>query len=248
MVTGTSIQSSKEALRLTRIFPNVLFSTAVRYCALIVSCDDVGIHPHDATSWDETSEEEIEFLCKNPECVPLGECGLDFSRNSPSEVQLEVFEKQVQMVVRLRKSVFLHERGAHAEMVLVLTNKDLFSFLTLHWNYRILCRLRMEGQESRWSAEATREYYSPGSLSSRNGCFVLVPKYPIAQTTRRCEAVNFSSVPDYPKSALHLSAERTLLTSSNSGDEIEIAELMNMPPEEVATATTYNAVKLFDLT
>lgn len=28
MVTGTNIQSSKEALRLTRIFPDILFSTA----------------------------------------------------------------------------------------------------------------------------------------------------------------------------------------------------------------------------
>jgi len=79
MVTGTNIGSSKEALRLTRIFPDILFSTA-------------GIHPHDATSWDENSAAEIEELCANPECVALGECGLDFNRNfSPPEVQLEAF-------------------------------------------------------------------------------------------------------------------------------------------------------------
>jgi TatD DNase family protein len=32
----------------------------------------------------------------NPECVAIGECGLDFNRNfSPQDVQMEVFEKQV---------------------------------------------------------------------------------------------------------------------------------------------------------
>ena len=40
MVTGTSLHSTKEALRLTRLYPNTLYSTA-------------GVHPHDAKSWEE---------------------------------------------------------------------------------------------------------------------------------------------------------------------------------------------------
>ena len=47
MVTGTSIHSTKEALRLTRLYPGTLYSTA-------------GIHPHDAKSWDEDTCNEIE--------------------------------------------------------------------------------------------------------------------------------------------------------------------------------------------
>lgn len=93
-----------------------------------------GIHPHDATSWDESSAEEIEELCANPECVALGECGLDFNRNfSPPEIQLEVFEKQVQIACKLRKSLFLHERDAHDEMMTVLTKyKDKLPLCVLH--------------------------------------------------------------------------------------------------------------------
>lgn len=68
MVTGASIRSSKEALRLTRLYPGTVYSTA-------------GIHPHDAKSWDETdTAEELESIAKNPECVAIGECGLDYSR------------------------------------------------------------------------------------------------------------------------------------------------------------------------
>ena len=83
MATGTSVQGSKDALRLSRLYPGVLYSTA-------------GIHPHDAKSWDEFTEETLRDILRNPECVAVGECGLDFNRNfSPQDVQLEVFEKQV---------------------------------------------------------------------------------------------------------------------------------------------------------
>ena len=86
MVTGTSVQSSKDALRLSRLYPGALYATA-------------GIHPHDAKSWNEDDEDTLAVLkdlIKNPEVVAIGECGLDFNRNfSPPNVQLDVFEKQV---------------------------------------------------------------------------------------------------------------------------------------------------------
>ena len=46
MVTGTSLHSTKEALRLTRLYPGTLYSTA-------------GIHPHDAKSWDNETYNEV---------------------------------------------------------------------------------------------------------------------------------------------------------------------------------------------
>lgn len=41
-----------------------------------------GIHPHDAKSWDDqTSYATLKQLASEPECVAIGECGLDFNRN-----------------------------------------------------------------------------------------------------------------------------------------------------------------------
>jgi len=108
MVTGTSVQGSRDALRLTRLYPSVLYCT-------------VGVHPHDAKSWTEATEAELRALAANPECVAIGECGLDFNRNfSPPETQLEVFEKQVALACELQKPLFVHEREAHSELVSIL--------------------------------------------------------------------------------------------------------------------------------
>lgn len=55
-----------------------------------------GIHPHDAKSWMEGYLEELREMARSPECVAVGECGLDYNRDfSPVDIQKEVFEKQV---------------------------------------------------------------------------------------------------------------------------------------------------------
>ncbi len=108
MVTGTTLQASKDALRLARLNPGVLYSTA-------------GIHPHDAKSWDDSSYDSLRELASNPECVAVGECGLDFNRNfSPPQTQLEVLERQIQLACQVGKPLFLHEREAHAEVAALL--------------------------------------------------------------------------------------------------------------------------------
>lgn len=66
--------------------------------SVAVSCVllSLGIHPHDAKSWSEGHLEELREVAMSPECVAVGECGLDYNRDfSPVDIQKEVFEKQV---------------------------------------------------------------------------------------------------------------------------------------------------------
>ncbi|XP_017768186.1 PREDICTED: 3'-5' ssDNA/RNA exonuclease TatD [Nicrophorus vespilloides] len=108
MVTGTSVKCSKEALRLTRIYPGTLYSTA-------------GIHPHDAKSYTDETWDELVEVAKNPECVAIGECGLDYNRNfSEPDEQRRVFEKQIELACELKKPLFVHEREAHDDLLEIL--------------------------------------------------------------------------------------------------------------------------------
>ncbi|KAI0228181.1 3'-5' ssDNA/RNA exonuclease TatD [Lamellibrachia satsuma] len=108
IVTGLNVRGSEEALQLCREYPSYLWCT-------------VGVHPHDAKSWRSSTFDRLEYLSRQPGCVAIGECGLDFNRNySPRDVQLEVFEKQVQLACKVRKPLLLHDRESHECFVKIL--------------------------------------------------------------------------------------------------------------------------------
>jgi TatD DNase family protein len=73
------------------------------------------VHPHDAKSWNETTEKELRDLLAQPEVLAVGECGLDFDRNFSTPAQQEAaFEAQLRIARDVKKPLFLHERAAHA--------------------------------------------------------------------------------------------------------------------------------------
>ncbi|XP_077484245.1 3'-5' ssDNA/RNA exonuclease TatD-like [Amblyomma americanum] len=122
VVLGTSAHTSKEALRLTRMHPGTVYCTA-------------GIHPHDAKSWDDDTLEALRSVASSPECVGIGECGLDFSKNfSTPECQVEVLEKQIALACELQKPLVLRERAAFDAMAEVLSRHAgrLPSHVVLH--------------------------------------------------------------------------------------------------------------------
>lgn len=54
------------------------------------------MHPHEAKSWEDSYYDEMKTIAENPECVAIGICGLDYSKDfSPPDVQRKVFELQV---------------------------------------------------------------------------------------------------------------------------------------------------------
>lgn len=109
IVTGTSLDNSQQAATLATNTPG-LWSTA-------------GIHPHDASDCTPDTLLAIEALCAHDSVVALGECGLDFNRNySPQDVQLRVFEQQLEIAARTGLPAFLHQRDAHDEFLAILRN------------------------------------------------------------------------------------------------------------------------------
>ena len=108
VLTGTSEQSSEQALALAETNRSLLSCTA-------------GVHPHDAKSWNESSRKHIQKLAAHSAVAAIGECGLDFNRDfSPRPQQEACFESQLELAVELDKPVFLHERDAHDRFVEIL--------------------------------------------------------------------------------------------------------------------------------
>jgi TatD DNase family protein len=81
----------------------------------------VGVHPHDARLYDEAVEERIQRLLEVPKIVAWGEIGLDFHYdNSPRDVQMEVFRRQLRAARAAQLPVIVHTREAEKETIEIL--------------------------------------------------------------------------------------------------------------------------------
>ena len=85
----------------------------------------VGVHPHEAKTFDAEAEGRLINLAKTSEkVIAWGEIGLDFYYDhSPREVQKEVFKKQIKIARELDLPIIIHSREANDETVEILTEE-----------------------------------------------------------------------------------------------------------------------------
>ncbi|KAI9889648.1 MAG: hypothetical protein M1814_005049 [Vezdaea aestivalis] len=111
MITGSSLSESQSAIALAKSQPGLCYAT-------------VGVHPCSSKQFGshkagpDAMLEELEALAKQGKeegvVVAFGEIGLDYDRLmlAPKETQLEIFEKQLKVAVRMGLPLFLHSRAA----------------------------------------------------------------------------------------------------------------------------------------
>jgi len=108
IVTGSTEDSTRQAIELSHMAPGVLFATS-------------GVHPHHASDLTPEALAPLEALAYAPEVVAVGECGLDYFRDlSPRALQRRAFEWQLEIAARVGKPVFLHQRDAHEDFLPIL--------------------------------------------------------------------------------------------------------------------------------
>ena len=97
--SGSDIPSSEASVELAGLYPFV-------YAA-------VGVHPHEAKTWNGEAEERLKELLNAPKVVALGEIGLDYHYDlSPRDVQKAVFRRQLEIACEKNIPVVIHEREA----------------------------------------------------------------------------------------------------------------------------------------
>lgn len=113
MAVGVDVPSSVAAIELAKNQDDV-FTT-------------VGLHPHDAAGdKGEIADEDLAAIVKLAEddsVLAIGECGLDYHyNNSPKDIQIDIFKKQIELALKLDKPMVWHVRDAFVDFYQIVDN------------------------------------------------------------------------------------------------------------------------------
>jgi TatD DNase family protein len=105
---GTDLASSRRAVTMAQTFGDHVYAA-------------VGVHPHDASSFDQQTLAALRELAAHDEVVAIGEIGLDYYRDrSPRDQQRAAFEAQLTVAADLSLPVIVHQREAAADVMAIL--------------------------------------------------------------------------------------------------------------------------------
>jgi len=99
VAVGCNLDDDRLVLGITRRHPSLRAS--------------LGVHPHDARTWDALTGEALEDLLADPAVRFVGETGLDWHYDlSPRETQETVFRAQIRLARKVGKPLMIHTREA----------------------------------------------------------------------------------------------------------------------------------------
>ncbi len=95
--------------------------SSARIAAIAAAHDNVygvvGVHPHEASAFDEATPAALAALLRAPRIVGVGEIGLDYYYDhSPRDVQRDVFARQLALAHAAGVPAVLHVRDAHGDV------------------------------------------------------------------------------------------------------------------------------------
>ncbi len=110
LVPAVRLDDADDLLALCESEPDV-------WCAL-------GVHPHDASSWEDGHEARLRALLAHPRAVAVGECGLDyFYDHAPRDVQERALRAQIALALELGLPLVIHNRESNDAMVRIVTER-----------------------------------------------------------------------------------------------------------------------------
>lgn len=81
----------------------------------------IGVHPHEADTFDDDAYAEIAALARSPRVVAIGESGLDYHYDrSPRDVQRGAMARHLQLAGQLARPIVLHIRDAHQDALAIV--------------------------------------------------------------------------------------------------------------------------------
>ena len=174
---------------------------------------------------------KLEKLFKSEKVIALGEIGLDYYYNhSDKKTQNKVFIEQLELAKSLDKPVVIHCRDAEEDIIKCLKEVKN-NFGVVH------C---FSGTEKFAKELFKLNFYISftGMITFKNNLPELIKNFPLERMMLETDSPYLTPVPNRGKrnepSMVKIIAEK-------------IAEIKNIPIEEVAKTTTKNAEKLFGI-
>ncbi len=192
-----------------------------------------GIHPHDASTYDDTVEARLERLLARAEITAVGETGLDYYYdNSPRPAQRAALARQLALARRHRLPVVLHCRDAEAEL------REILDAETVAPIRGVVHCFTGGYEDARW-------YLDRGLLISLTGILTFKGAAALRETVRRLPLDRLMVETDSPYLAPTPMRGRRNEPAYVVHVAQALAALFGTTVEEVAARTTANAQALF---
>lgn len=195
----------------------------------------VGIHPHEASTFDENTLPALAALLHQPRIVGVGEIGLDYYYDhSPRDVQRDVFAAQLDFAFEQKKPAVFHVRDAHGDVT------DIFRAHMGRLPAGVLhCYTG--------SVESAREYLAMGFYISLSGTVTFQNARNIHEVARYVPLDRLLVETDSPYLApVPMRGQRNEPAYVRYVAQ-RVAELRGIPLEELAAQTTANVEKLYGI-
>ncbi|MEK9176528.1 MAG: TatD family hydrolase [Patescibacteria group bacterium] len=230
--TGTSIESSKRAVELAEKYENL-------YAI-------VGIHPHHADKMTPGWDDEIKEIAKSSKkVVAIGEIGMDYYSYASNgivepKLQKEMFIRQLEIAAELSLPIQIHNRQAGSDILEILNHKSSIinhggMFHCMSGDIEFLKKVLDLGFFVGFDGNITYEGIAKGETTLLSE---LVRQTPIGRIVTETDSPYLTPIPH--RGSRNIPSYVIIVAEF-------IAKIKKISKEEVESATTKNAINLFNL-
>ncbi|WP_096014439.1 TatD family hydrolase [Campylobacter lanienae] len=221
IIPGADINDLPKAAKIANSNSNIYFAA--------------GVHPYEIDGYDESV---IRKFAKDPKCVAIGECGLDYFRLPDDNVdeykskQKDIFISQIKLAIELNLPLIIHIRDANEDSLKILKEyEDKLVGGVLHCFNASPILLEL----------SSKFYYGIGGVLTFKNAKKLVgilPKIPLNRLLIETDAPYLTPEP-------HRGKRNEPAFTTFVADKM--SDILGMSRDEIEGLTTQNASRLFGI-
>lgn len=195
----------------------------------------IGIHPHNAKDVLEGTFTDLRALSQDGKVKAIGEIGLDFFRNlSPKDVQMARFRQQINLAKELGLPIVIHARDAQKEVLTILREEEAGEIGGVFHCFSGDYDMARSFMDMGFSLSI------PGTITFKNSSELreVIKRIPLDQILVETDCPFLTPMPFRGKRNEPAYVKITAL---------KLAEVKELPFDEVARTTSKNAKRVFRL-